>query len=233
MQATLARRLAAEFLGTRLLPAGHRGRIRHHGRDFVWRQRRHRASRQHTRDRRHPCRADPGLRPGLGEAISIPRSTLGFLIRREITPSASLAYVSVQIAGGLCGVWLAHVMFGEPAFTASLNARTGSSVSGSANSWRLSVFWPPYSGACATARAAVPYAVGLFISAGYWFTSSTSFANPAVTIARSFTDTFSGIRPEDAPWFILMQLLGSHRGHYSDGLATSQSLTRSRIQFGF
>lgn len=137
-----------------------------------------------------------------------PAVTLAFLLRRDIAPGMAMAYVGVQLAGGLLGVWLAHVMFGEPAFTASLNARTGPGV------W-VGEFLATF-GLVATILGclrfrpeAVPYAVGLFISAGYWFTSSTSFANPAVTMARSLTDTFSGIRPEDAPLFIVMQLLGA------------------------
>ena len=137
-----------------------------------------------------------------------PAVTLAFLLRRDIAPGMAVAYVGVQLAGGLLGVWLAHVMFGEPAFTASLNARTGPGV------W-VGEFLATF-GLVATILGclrfrpeAVPYAVGLFISAGYWFTSSTSFANPAVTVARSLTDTFSGIRPEDAPLFIAMQLLAA------------------------
>ena len=137
-----------------------------------------------------------------------PAVTLVFLLRRDIAPGLAAAYVGVQLAGGLCGVLLAHVMFGEPAFAASLNARTGAGV------W-VGEFLATFGLiatilGCLRFRAeALPYAVGLFISAGYWFTSSTSFANPAVTVARSLTDTFSGIRPEDAPLFIGMQLLGA------------------------
>lgn len=206
METTLARRLAAEFLGTLFLLAtvvgsGIMGETLADGNDAI-------------------ALLGNTLATGAILAVLIlvygpvsgahfnPAVTLGFLVRREITPSASLAYVSVQIAGGLCGVWLAHVMFGEPAFTASLNARTGIGV------W-VGEFMATFGllatilGCLRYCAAAVPYAVGLFISAGYWFTSSTSFANPAVTIARSFTDTFSGIRPEDAPWFILMQLFGA------------------------
>lgn len=206
MQATLARRLAAEFLGTLFLLAtvvgsGIMGETLAGGNDAI-------------------ALLGNTLATGAILAVLIlvygpvsgghfnPAVTLGFLIRKEITPGASLAYVSVQIAGGLCGVWLAHVMFGEPAFTASLNVRTGIGV------W-VGEFMATFGllttifGCLRYCAAAVPYAVGLFISAGYWFTSSTSFANPAVTIARSFTDTFSGIRPEDASWFILMQLFGA------------------------
>jgi glycerol uptake facilitator-like aquaporin len=102
-------------------------------------------------------------------------------------------------------VFVAHVMFGEPAFAASVNIRTG------VGQWTgefVATFGlvAAILGCLRFRPDALPYAVGLFITAGYWFTSSTSFANPAVTIARSVTDSFSGIRPDDAPLFILAQL---------------------------
>ncbi|MEE8145252.1 MAG: MIP/aquaporin family protein [Kiloniellales bacterium] len=137
-----------------------------------------------------------------------PAVTLAFALKGEIGRSAAWSYVAVQVAGGLLGTWLAHVMFAEPVFQASTTVRSG---------------FPQWTAefvaafglvgtilACLKARPeALPYAVGLFITAGYWFTSSTSFANPAVAIARSFTDTFSGIRPLDAPGFIVAELLGA------------------------
>lgn len=134
-----------------------------------------------------------------------PAVTLAFVIRREISVAHAAFYVLVQIAAALFGVYVAHLMFGEPAFTFSLNARTG------IGQWTgefVATFGlvAAILGCLRFRPDAVPYAVGLFITAGYWFTSSTSFANPAVTIARSATDTFSGIRPEDAPVFILAQL---------------------------
>ena len=137
-----------------------------------------------------------------------PAVTLAFLIRREIGARDAAIYVLVQIAAGLAGVVVAHVMFGEPAFAASATARTG------IGQW-TGEFVAAF-GLVATILGtvrfrpdAVPYAVGLFITAGYWFTSSTSFANPAVTIARSLTDTFSGIMPAHAPGFVLAQLAGA------------------------
>ena len=137
-----------------------------------------------------------------------PAVTLAFLIRREIGACDAAIYVLVQIAAGLAGVVVAHVMFGEPAFAASAKARTG------IGQW-TGEFVAAF-GLVATILGtvrfrpdAVPYAVGLFITAGYWFTSSTSFANPAVTIARSLTDTFSGIMPAHAPGFVLAQLAGA------------------------
>lgn len=134
-----------------------------------------------------------------------PAVTLSFLLRREISPGHAIIYVVVQIVAALFGVFVAHVMFGEPAFSASVNVRTG------AGQWTgefVATFGliAAILGCLRFRPDAVPYAVGLFITAGYWFTSSTSFANPAVTIARSVTDSFSGIRPDDAPLFILAQL---------------------------
>ncbi len=137
-----------------------------------------------------------------------PAVTLAFWLRGEICAKDSVAYVIVQIAAGLVGVAIAHIMFEHAVVQFSTTARTGVSQ------W-VAEFVAAF-GLVATIlfclRAqpkAVPYAVGLFITAGYWFTSSTSFANPAVTIARAFTDTFSGIRPIDAPGFVVAQLIGA------------------------
>ena len=137
-----------------------------------------------------------------------PAVTLVFSIRREIAARDALLYVLVQAGGGLAGVAAAHYMFGEPLLVEGVKARTGG------GQW-LGEFVATFGLlaailGCLRARPeAVPYAVGLFITAGYWFTSSTSFANPAVTFARSFTDTFSGIAPGDAPAFIAAQLAGA------------------------
>ena len=137
-----------------------------------------------------------------------PAVTLSFALQRAISRVDALAFVAVQVAGGLAGVWLAHLMFSEPIIMLGTNARTG------LGQWiaeAVATF-----GLVATIMACVrtrpqvvPYAVGLFITAGYWFTSSTSFANPAVTFGRSFTDTFSGIRPIDAPAFVAFQIAGA------------------------
>ena len=118
------------------------------------------------------------------------------------------AYISVQIIAGLVGAVIAHLMFGLPVIEASTQIRTGPPqwfAEIVATFGLLSTIY----GCIRFREKAVPYAVGLYISAAYWFTSSTSFANPAVTIARSLTDTFSGIRPEDAPSFICSQLIGA------------------------
>jgi len=137
-----------------------------------------------------------------------PAVTLSFLLRKEITSGEALVYVGVQVAAAICGAMAAHIMFAEPVLMISTNARTG------VGQW-FAEFIATF-GLVATILGcvrfrpdAVPYAVGLFITAGYWFTASTSFANPAVTIARTLTDTFSGIAPMDAPGFIAAQLLGA------------------------
>lgn len=137
-----------------------------------------------------------------------PAVTLAFLIRKDIDLRTALTYWPVQIVGGVLGTIIAHHMFELPLLEASTHARTGLSQ------WSaeivatfglvLTIF-----GCIRYRPETVPYAVGLYISAGYWFTASTSFANPAVTMARSFTDTFSGIAPADAPGFIVAQLIGA------------------------
>ncbi len=117
-------------------------------------------------------------------------------------------YVVSQIFGAFVGVAIAHVMFGEAVFSASRHVRSGAPQLLSefvATFGLLAVIW-----GCVRSRAtAVPFAVGGYITAAYWFTSSTSFANPAVTLARAASDTFAGIRPVDAPGFIVAQLLGA------------------------
>ena len=118
------------------------------------------------------------------------------------------AYVAAQLVGAFAGVAGAHLMFGEPLLAASQRARSGGGQLFSefvATFGLLCVIW-----GCARVRSsAVPFAVGAYITSAYWFTASTSFANPAVTLARAFTNTFSGIRPTDAPGFVLMQLIGA------------------------
>jgi glycerol uptake facilitator-like aquaporin len=118
-------------------------------------------------------------------------------------------YAGAQLAGAVAGVAIADLMFDLPAFTFSQHARTGASQLLSefvATFGLLSVIW-----GCSRSRssAVVPFAVGAYITAAYWFTASTSFANPAVTIARCLTDTFAGIRATDVPAFIVAQLLGA------------------------
>jgi glycerol uptake facilitator-like aquaporin len=142
-----------------------------------------------------------------------PAVTLVMVARKELPRRALVAYLIAQTIGALSGVALAHVMFAEPAlFTASSHARAGLAQGVSefvATFGLLATIL-----GCAWHRpSAVPFAVGAYIIAGYWFTASTSFANPAVTAARAFTDTFAGIRPSDAPLFIAAQLLGAAAAH--------------------
>ena len=137
-----------------------------------------------------------------------PAVTMAFLVRREIPPGTAAAYVGVQVAGGLAGAVLAHAMFDVDLLQISTKTRTG------AGQWLAEgvATFGLVATILATLKArpgAVAAMVGLYISAGYWFTASTSFANPAVTIARSFTDTFSGIAPVDAPAFIAAQFVGA------------------------
>jgi len=110
-------------------------------------------------------------------------------------------YIAAQAAGAMLGVWAAHLMFAEPVFQVSQHVRAGGSQLFSefvATFGLLSVIW-----GCGRLRTeAVPFAVGLYITGAYWFTASTSFANPAVTLTRAFTHTFAGIRPADAPGFM-------------------------------
>lgn len=137
-----------------------------------------------------------------------PAVTLVFALRREISRRNSIAYVLAQVIGGVVGVWVAHMMFDESVWQFSEKVRTGGPqwlAEGVATFGLVMTI-------LATLKAregSVAMAVGLYITAAYWFTASTSFANPAVTIARGFSDTFAGIRPTDVPWFIAAQLLGA------------------------
>ena len=137
-----------------------------------------------------------------------PAVTFAFLLRRDIDKRTAGYYVILQILGGIAGAAVAHIMFELPLFEASVNVRTGISqwVAEFVATFGLvaTIF-----GCIKSRPEAVPYAVGLYITAGYWFTSSTSFANPAVTIARTMTNTFSGIAPVNAPAFILAQLIAA------------------------
>ena len=120
---------------------------------------------------------------------------------------AAAGYAVAQLAGAFGGVAAAHLMFAEPLFSASSHIRAGGAQAFSefvAAFGLMSVIW----GVSRTRAAVVPFAVGAYITAAYWFTASTSFANPAVTLARAFTDTFAGIRLTDAPAFILAQFAG-------------------------
>jgi glycerol uptake facilitator-like aquaporin len=148
--------------------------------------------------------------------------TLGLISGAHFNPAVTFAdasqrglpwgdvpgYIAIQVVGAFAGVATAHLMFELPLFFASRHVRSGPAQAFSefvATFGLLSVIW-----GCARLRsAAVPFAVAAYITAAYWFSASTSFANPAVTLARSATDTFAGIRPADAPAFIVAQLLGA------------------------
>jgi glycerol uptake facilitator-like aquaporin len=137
-----------------------------------------------------------------------PAVTLGLAAGRAIGRHDAAAYVAAQLAGAFAGVACAHAMFSEPLFAASRHARSGLAQMGSegiATFGLVTVIW-----SCGRFQArAVPFAVGAYITAAYWFTASTSFANPAVSLARAATDTFSGIRPADVPGFLVAQLAGA------------------------
>ena len=134
-----------------------------------------------------------------------PAVTLADAMQGGIPWREAPVYVTAQVTGAFAGVAAAHLMFGLPVFFVSHHARSGSALLWSefvATCGLLVVIW-----GCARARpSAVSFAVGSYIAAAYWFTASTSFANPAVTLARAASDTFAGIRPVDAPAFILAQL---------------------------
>jgi glycerol uptake facilitator-like aquaporin len=136
-------------------------------------------------------------------AVTLADASQGGLAWREVP-----GYMAAQILGAFAGVATAHLMFDEPVFSASRHPRSGGGQLFSefvATFGLLCVIW-----GCARLRSsAVPFAVGAYITGAYWFTASTSFANPAVTLARSASDTFAGIRPVDAPGFIAAQLVGA------------------------
>jgi glycerol uptake facilitator-like aquaporin len=136
-------------------------------------------------------------------AVTVAAASQGDVRWRDVP-----VYVVAQILGAFAGVAVAHVMFGEATFSVSTHARSGIGQLVSefvATFGLMAVIW-----GCARRRpAAVPVAVGAYITAAYWFTSSTSFANPAVTLARGFSNTFAGIRPVDVPGFVVVQLLAA------------------------
>ena len=137
-----------------------------------------------------------------------PAVSLVFRLKGVLSNRGLLAYVSAQCIGGLVGTALAHAMFELPLFTSSVNIRTGHGqfIAETVATFGLVV---TILGGLKYRTEAVPMLVGLYITAGYWFTASTSFANPAVTLARGFTDSFSGIRPVDMPLFWAAQIVGA------------------------
>ena len=137
-----------------------------------------------------------------------PAVSMAFALRRELSWPDTAAYVAAQIVGALVGVWAAHLMFELPVWQVAVTVRSGW------NQWfaefvatfglLLTIF-----GCVARAKDAVAYAVGLYITAAYWFTASTSFANPAVTLARSLSDTFAGIAPAGVLPFVIAQIVSA------------------------
>lgn len=141
-----------------------------------------------------------------------PAVTLFFALGREVSPALSGAYVGAQLIGALGGAWAAHLMFEVPVFEISAKLRDGPAQ-------MFSEFVATF-GLIATIAGAIRYRpawvaalVGLYIGAAYWFTASTSFANPAVTIARAFSNSFAGIAPRSAPAFIAAQFVGAVAGY--------------------
>ncbi|MFZ6774986.1 MIP/aquaporin family protein [Undibacterium sp. SXout7W] len=137
-----------------------------------------------------------------------PVVTLSEFLQKKMSASEVLSYILVQVLGAFAGVAAAHIMFEDPLFFASEHVRTG-----------ISQWWSEFVAtfgliaviiSCSRSRPSVtPFAVAAYITAAYWFTSSTSFANPAVTLARAASNTFAGIRPADTTGFIIAQLLGA------------------------
>jgi glycerol uptake facilitator-like aquaporin len=134
-----------------------------------------------------------------------PAVSLAAGFAKELTWLEVASYAGVQILGGIAGAAAAHIMFGLPVFSLSHHARSGGAQMFSEFVATLGLL-VVIQGSARFRMSLVPFSVGAYITAAYWFTASTSFANPAVTIARSLSDTFSGIRPADAPFFILAQL---------------------------
>ncbi len=137
-----------------------------------------------------------------------PAVSLVMWLRKDLSVSLAAGYIMAQLLGGIAGVWTAHLMFEQPVLQISEKARSGS------GQW-LGEFVATFGllftilGTSRWRASAVPASVALYITAAYWFTSSTSFANPAITVARSLSNSFAGIAPADAPGFIAAQLAGA------------------------
>jgi glycerol uptake facilitator-like aquaporin len=145
---------------------------------------------------------------GVSGAHFNPAVTMAALARGDVSRREVPGYIIAQLGGAVVGVVLANLMFELPAVSISQHARSGVSQ-------LLSEFVATFGlvtvilGTCRSRPAAVPFAVGAYVSAAYWFTASTSFANPAVTVARSLSDTFTGVRPGDVPGFLFAQACGA------------------------
>jgi glycerol uptake facilitator-like aquaporin len=137
-----------------------------------------------------------------------PAVSLAFVLRRELPVSEAPVYLAMQVSGAIAGAWLAHLMFELPVIQVATTVRSGFgqwlAEATATFGLLLTIF-----GCLSGARAAIPYAVGLYITAAYWFTASTSFANPAVTVARALSDTFAGIAPGGIAAFVAAQFAGA------------------------
>ena len=142
-----------------------------------------------------------------------PIVTLAFAFRGEHAWKMVGPYIAVQIIGGILGVWAVHLMFDQPIMQASTTLRTGTAQWSSEIIATFGLLFVIFGGLRHKVDA-VPPLVALYITGAYWFTSSTSFANPAVTIARGFSDTFAGIAPSNIAMFIVMQIVGLVIGHF-------------------
>lgn len=156
-----------------------------------------------------------------------PAVTLYFSLRREITPPLALAYVAVQIISAILGVYAAHAMFGSAIIEVSSKLREGPAQAFSEFVATFGLI-ATIAGAVRFRPEATPFLVGLYITAAYWFTASTSFANPAVTIARSLTESFAGIAPHSAPAFIVVQLAGAIAAYFTFGWLFAANVSPSR-----
>lgn len=137
-----------------------------------------------------------------------PAVTLALALRENWKPGRALVYIGGQMVGGLAGTMVAQAMFAEPILELATQGRSGAGLWLAEGVAAFGLVGTIVLGA-SVARPALAWLVGLYITAAYWFTASTSFANPAVTVARAFTDSFSGIRPSDTPGFIAAQLVGA------------------------
>ncbi len=137
-----------------------------------------------------------------------PAVTLVFAARRELDARTAAAYIAVQVIGAVAGVWAAHLMFAEPLLQVSAKLRAGPAQAFSEGVATFGLI-AAILGSLRFRAEATPFIVGLYITSAYWFTASTSFANPAVTIARSLSNTFAGIAPSSAPAFIIAQFAGA------------------------
>ena len=137
-----------------------------------------------------------------------PAVSLAFVLRRELPVSEAPVYLAMQVSGAIAGAWLAHLMFELPVIQVATTVRIGFgqwlAEATATFGLLLTIF-----GCLSGARAAIPYAVGRYITAAYWFTASTSFANPAVTVARALSDTFAGIAPGGIAAFVAAQFAGA------------------------